>query len=167
MVLSPAINNIQNNGCGTINKCSVCNFKLICDKSPYCMINKINNVDLTQSFEPLKNQLDSVMSGLSTINNNLMVIDSGNKNILLNISKINENLVSLGNNITELNDIISKSLKVINENSDEIKDVTDDTTVENYDINNSDVVPYTNEPDTVLVEKKSIFGKSKWVEKKI
>lgn len=167
MVLSPAINNIQNNGCGTINKCSVCNFKLICDKSPYCMINKINNVDLTQSFEPLKNQLDSVMSGLSTINNNLMVIDSGNKNILLNISKINESLVSLGNNITELNDIISKSLKVINENSDESKDVADDTTVENYDINNSDVVPYANEPDTVLVEKKSIFGKSKWVEKKI
>lgn len=160
MVLNPAVN-IQNNGCGTISKCSGCMYKLICDKSPYCVLG--NDKD-TDKYKEIQEQLSNIMSGLSTINNNVMALDIHNQKILSAIDV-------LQNTINSVEEKTDKILKKIKDKKDDTEECLDNNIeeVSKLNVDSSDIVPYTEQSQdaTVLVEKKNIFGKSKWVEKKI
>ena len=161
MVLSPTMN-IQNNGCGTISKCSGCMFKLICDKSPYCAL-KDNNND-SEIYQNIQEQLTNIMSGLSTVNNNIMAVDTNDQKIDSAINSLQTSINLISENINKSLSNINTQLEVLNE-----KLANNTNGVVNVSPNGSDVVPYTdeNQDATVLVEKKNMFGRSKWVEKKI
>lgn len=161
MVLNPTMN-IQNNGCGTISKCSGCMFKLICDKSPYCAL-KDNNND-SETYQNIQEQLTNIMSGLSTVNNNIMAVDINDQKIANAIDLLQTSVNLISENVNKLLSNTNAQLEALNENL-----ANNTNGIINVSPSGSDVVPYTeeNQDATVLVEKKNIFGKSKWVEKKI
>ena len=158
MVLSQSNSFSSNNnhcGCGSTPKCSMCLYKLICDKSPYCCINNSCNCDFTPIQNAI-NQLESEMSnGFSNLNTNINSVGA-----LLNV--VNNSINSIGAATNEINskvdEILTKlpSTNVESESAEKIESQM--LPVE------SNIIPTSKGNDTVLVEKKNIFGKTKWFE---
>lgn len=171
MVLNPSamMNNTMN--CNSNGRCSTCTMSLVCSKSPFCSLNKTKEKDVV--LEPI---INAVGSGFSNINSKMN--DFSNYFVALDtiVSKENSDIGQLKTSVQMLIDninILSTEISDINSKLSKLLDsgATVNTISENIpqDINESEgIVPYSNESKEtpVLVEKKGLFGKSKWVEEK-
>lgn len=152
-----SFNNPNNShSCGTVNKCSMCLYKLICERSPFCCIKDSGgNCD----FTPIVNELSQLEIAMANEFSNI------NKNIIENTTNIDaklDNLTDFAKGINnKLNDIISKLNSLSSVSSNEIQTVNAEILPETE----QGLVPFSND-DTVLVQKKNVFGKTKWVEEK-
>ena len=160
-------NNIPNqNVCfGGNNNCANCAKKYNCSKYMVTLLESIPS----GSFSVL----EQVVKNLETMQNlqeqNLQAINSKIDNFSEQINGINqivENKInSLESNVTEsLNTILSNSVSTLNSNEPEYMNAE----VVNLE-NNTALATQEDiqkEPDTIWKEKKTIFGKTKWVEEK-
>lgn len=138
----------QQNSCGTVAKCSGCIYRLICPISPYC---SIKNVSQSSNFDAVSMQ-KGIDSQFESLNSGLVNMDFGIKDIVNSINNINSRLEDIYSKLDKIN-----TQEPVNYNYVE----------ETQDGENNGLVPYSKENQTVLVEKKGLFGKSKWVEEKI
>lgn len=161
---------LDNSGCNT-SKCISCNFRFVCATSPYCCVNNnasgMNNANqiLAQFFQKI-DEMEKLMAGfignqaniISTMSEELKKIDT-------NMTVINEFISKLSSNVDELKDKINSSSTIL-------QSQVSTPTVNSLDNNstNNEIMPINNtsnsKGDTVMVEKKGLFGKTKWVEEK-
>lgn len=148
------------NGCGCgVNKCMNCTWCLICAKSPYCCINGGGSCADTQKIldaisnlsqdlaETTSTILSTIGTGFTFVNNHIDTIATSiNTNVDTKIAGID----------TKLDEILSR-LPVVNNIS--ATDIEAQGAIVPFDASVSDSEP-------VLVEKKTLFGKTKWVEQK-
>lgn len=192
MVLNQTNRVDSNCGCNS-GKCCNCAFSLICSKSPYCRLKDDNEssfdfqsvLDMIGSgFSYLNGRFDMVnkenSDGLLYMNNH---IDS----FFQNFNNIQDAIIDLkdlqikdfsyvNNRINEVNTLLSdkidSAVSEINLKLDNILDKLSNLGTSNIvDMDSFDsngLVPYntSSNDETVLVEKKGIFGKTKWVEEK-
>lgn len=172
--------------CGTVPRCSICMYKLICPKSPFCCISG-GNCDLSP-----------VLSAISQLNS---LITSNSSNINSAISNLQTDISSIGATLNTMNDSINSIGSVVNEILSRLPATTDasamsinsadtnnavlmsESAVSNQkslDNSNEQITPMTAEfvepnslatyspkdSETVFVQKKGLFGKTKWVEEK-
>lgn len=170
MVLNQQIR-AGSNECGTANKCVVCNMRFICAHSPYCCVHDkkdSENVDLTPINEKLSDLSDKVQyqsQAFPIIGNAIDGINAKIESLNSGLEKLSELVQIIRDDIktfnSESSDKLSDILNKVNEKSDNMYNVSEEI--------NSELVPYnteSNNNDTVLVEKKNLFGKTKWVEEK-
>lgn len=176
-------NNAIINSAGCSNgRCNNCAFALICNKSPYCVLNNLNNIqtDLSPVVQTVDEKLYAVTSNMSELNNNIGTVNVSYEQIvdsINNLNKVLENMKLLLNNKfesinTQLNNMLIDFENKINDTNSKIEAInTNDSVLISNSVENTEnaVTPYTNQANdaTILVEKKNIFGKSKWVEKKV
>ena len=160
-------NNIPNqNVCfGGNANCTNCSKKYNCSKYMVTLLESIPS----GSFSVL----EQVVKNLETMQNlqeqNLQAINSKIDNFSEQINGINQiveaKLNNLENNVTEnLNTILSNSVSTLNSNEPQYMEAE----VVNLE-NNTALATQEDiqkEPDTIWKEKKTIFGKTKWVEEK-
>ena len=160
-------NNIPNqNVCfGGNTNCANCSKKYNCSKYMVTLLESIPS----GSFSVL----EQVVKNLETMQNlqeqNLQAINSKIDNFSEQINGINQiveaKLNNLENNVTEnLNTILSNSVSTLNSNEPQYMEAE----VVNLE-NNTALATQEDiqkEPDTIWKEKKTIFGKTKWVEEK-
>ena len=160
-------NNIPNqNVCfGGNTNCANCSKKYNCSKYMVTLLESIPS----GSFSVL----EQVVKNLETMQNlqeqNLQAINSKIDNFSEQINGINQiveaKLNNLENNVTEnLNTILSNSVSTLNSNEPQYMNAE----VVNLE-NNTALATQEDiekEPDTIWKEKKTIFGKTKWVEEK-
>lgn len=161
--------------CGTVSKCSSCNMKLICYKSPFCSIRENNSTNSFKYNEDIINQLYAISENTNGNINNMneyfnkiisVLSDlSGNiQDIIKNTSQINDilnNIEQINKSISELNNKIG-STGVYNINDYVSNNENATTDVSN---NKNEVAVFDNQAE-VLVQKKGLFGKTKWVSEK-
>ena len=148
-------NNLCN--CGTPNKCYTCLYKLICERSPFCCIKNSSSCDLTPIVNELS-QLETAMANqFSNINTNINSIGS-------TLNTVNSSINSIGAAINEINSKLDEVLSKL-ENTNSVNSIPV-ANAETFSGEEQSLIPVTNESDTVLVQKKSMFGKTKWVEEK-
>lgn len=160
-------NNIPNqNVCfGGNTNCTNCSKKYNCSKYMVTLLESIPS----GSFSVL----EQVVKNLETMQNlqeqNLQAINSKIDNFSEQINGINQiveaKLNNLENNVTEnLNTILSNSVSTLNSNEPQYMEAE----VVNLEGNNALATQedIQKEPDTIWKEKKTIFGKTKWVEEK-
>ena len=147
-------------GCGTANKCSVCLYKLICDRSPFCCIKKETE---SCDFTPIINIISQLDNSISN--------ELSNKNI--SIDNINNNIELLNNRFDEIvsyiNSMNSKMDDILAKFEDSNIFYNNENIISNAEVlseNEKGIVPFENNNDPVLVQKKDIFGRTKWVEEK-
>jgi archaellum component FlaC len=153
--------NNPSNACGTTSKCGGCVYKLICDRSPYCRIkNNSTNLDLSPVTNELT-QFESAMGKeLKTISANMNTVGS-------NLNVLNNNINNIGTAISEINTKLDEILSKLSSSKVELDDTVQSVDAEEVTEDEQGIVPFTNaSDDTVLVQKKNIFGKTKWVEEK-
>lgn len=171
MVLMPP-NNLQSNSCGSINKCSDCMYRLICPISPFCSIGNsssgtsstdTNSVlsAINEGFSGQSSNLQSLISMIQTLSNRLNEMNSTINELNTKIDDINSKITSVQPSSISTMSLDSSDVDIyppqeINSNSDS-----------NYALDNQGIIPYNPKEGTVLVEKKGLFGKTKWVEEKI
>ena len=160
-------NNIPNqNVCfGGNNNCANCSKKYNCSKYMVTLLESIPS----GSFSVL----EQVVKNLETMQNlqeqNLQAINSKIDDFSKQINGINQivedKLNNLENNVTEnLNTILSNSVSILKSNEPQYMEAE----VVNLE-NNTALATQEDiqkEPDTIWKEKKTIFGKTKWVEEK-
>lgn len=160
-------NNIPNqNVCfGGNNNCANCSKKYNCSKYMVTLLENIPSGNFSI--------LEQVVKNLETMQNlqeqNLQAINSKIDNFSEQINGINQiveaKLNNLENNVTEnLNTILSNSVSTLNSNEPQYMEAE----VVNLE-NNTALATQEDiqkEPDTIWKEKKTIFGKTKWVEEK-
>ena len=160
-------NNIPNqNVCfGGNTNCTNCSKKYNCSKYMVTLLENIPSGNFSI--------LEQVVKNLETMQNlqeqNLQAINSKIDNFSEQINGINQiveaKLNNLENNVTEnLNTILSNSVSTLNSNEPQYMEAE----VVNLE-NNTALATQEDiqkEPDTIWKEKKTIFGKTKWVEEK-
>ena len=160
-------NNIPNqNVCfGGNANCANCSKKYNCSKYMVTLLESIPSGNFSI--------LEQVVKNLETMQNlqeqNLQAINSKIDNFSEQINGINQiveaKLNNLENNVTEnLNTILSNSVSTLNSNEPQYMEAE----VVNLE-NNTALATQEDiqkEPDTIWKEKKTIFGKTKWVEEK-
>lgn len=149
------ITNSSNYRCNT-SKCVTCNFKFVCASSPYCVIhNNTNNSISESSINTIVQNQSKIYSSqvemIQGLNNNINEIYKSLSLCLDSINKISERLDNLENN-----------QEISTEESTNVKDA------QYTEIENSQIVPFSSElkEEKVMVEKKGLFGRKKWVEEK-
>lgn len=179
----------QNSGycqCGAIPRCSVCMYKLICPKSPFCCISG-GNCDLTPVLSAISQLNSLVTSNFSTTNSNISNLQTDISSIGATLNTMNNSINSIGAVVNEIlsrlpdtanasvlsvdpnvsNDTILMSETPISEQntSGNIEEPVTPVTAEFVEPNS--LTTYTpKDSDTVLVQKKGLFGRTKWVEEK-
>lgn len=160
-------NNIPNqNVCfGGNNNCANCSKKYNCSKYMVTLLESIPSGNFSI--------LEQVVKNLETMQNlqeqNLQAINSKIDDFSKQINGINQivedKLNNLENNVTEnLNTILSNSVSILKSNEPQYMEAE----VVNLE-NNTALATQEDiqkEPDTIWKEKKTIFGKTKWVEEK-
>lgn len=160
-------NNLPNqNVCfGGNTNCTNCSKKYNCSKYMVTLLESIPSGNFSI--------LEQVVKNLETMQNlqeqNLQAINSKIDNFSEQINGINQiveaKLNNLENNVTEnLNTILSNSVSTLNSNEPQYMEAE----VVNLE-NNTALATQEDiqkEPDTIWKEKKTIFGKTKWVEEK-
>lgn len=153
-------NNMQQaNACGTTAKCMGCMYKLICPRSPFCCLGNGGSTDLTPVLQAISNLSSSISDAFAGQGAAINGLDSKLNSIGAALNILNENVNSIGALLNTVN-------ATVNEINSKI--TTSATTVETIQPEEAEaqgIVPFEGN-DTVLVEKKGIFGKSKWVEEK-
>lgn len=176
MVLNQ-MNSIDSCGCGTVNRCVGCSMKYVCAKSPYCCIsNNGSSIDLApmlNAISELSNTVSQQSQLLTTIASMINKIDNEIKTINTNITELSTSITS---NLSDLTNKIdtnqtsndSKLTEILNKlpSSANAEPVSLLSGIDS--MNDSGLVPYSanSDKETVLVEKKGMFGKTKWVEEK-
>lgn len=171
MVLMPP-NNLQSNSCGSVNKCSACMYRLICPISPFCSINNssggtnstnINSVlnVINEGFNAQSTNLQNLISMVQILSNSLNEMNNTINELNTKIDDINSKITSVQPSSISTISLDSSDVEIyppqeINSNNDN-----------NYTLDNQGIIPYNPKEGTVLVEKKGLFGKTKWVEEKI
>lgn len=146
------ITNSSNYGCNT-SKCVTCNFKFVCASSPYCVVhNTLNNSTSDNAINAIIQNQSKIYSSeidmMQSLNSKIEDISNILSSVVNSINKINEDLYNLN---TEKENI---------EDKQELKDV------EYKESENSQIVPFSVPQEKVMVEKKGLFGRKKWVEEK-
>ena len=160
-------NNIPNqNVCfGGNNNCANCSKKYNCSKYMVTLLESIPS----GSFSIL----EQVVKNLETMQNlqeqNLQAINSKIDNFSEQINGINQiveaKLNNLENNVTEnLNTILSNSVSTLNSNEPQYMEAEVVNLENNTALATQEDIQQ--EPNTIWKEKKTIFGKTKWVEEK-
>lgn len=150
------INNRNQSNISNCNpsKCMSCNFRFVCGSSPYCSIKDNSdssqiNAQLIQRIEELEKLVAGFVNNESNIINAIM---EEFKSIRANVDNINNSISKLSNDLDEkLKEPVVQSL---------------DNSTDN--ISDSNIIPYSesNKKESVIVEKKGLFGRTKWVEEK-
>lgn len=151
------LNGVQNScGKNTSVKCATCNLKFICSKSPHCNFTHIDdNFDAISKFiSGFYNQYQNDMS----IEKDVLVQIQQNSN--LQEIKLSEIKNDYDNKYIELNKKLDEIInKLLQSNCDYNNDSVD------IEVPNSNSLEVYNNSKT-YVEKKNLFGKTKWVEDK-
>lgn len=179
MVLNPRSNNTSSQGCNS-GRCISCAMSLVCSKSPYCVLDgEQQNIDfisiLKGTPESIYENLLSMKSGLD--NNTLAIaslleLDSNSYNSLATkIDLLGDQISLLSHSIQGVNDrfnAIDEKLDLILSKFTESEYIPQNGELMNASGEESGIVPYSTlaNDSPVLVEKKTLFGKSKWVEQK-
>lgn len=137
---------VFNNGiapCGTMARCCCCNMRLICAKSPYCVIGGSSDKDL-----------EEIKTLLTTLTANVATVQETSNIIMTELGEFRQDTQ------TKLDEIYTKveNINTASGQSMPVEVVEDDS--------KSLAVLNPKEEETILVEKKGLFGKSKWVEQK-
>lgn len=152
--------------CGTANKCMNCNMMYMCARSPYCCFRN-NNMDMAQpDLTPLQNAVSGLSGTVAQQAQDIDLLKSNIHEISERINLLNASMSNLVNTMgSEMNKLASKIDSIQSKESVQTNPVDETFDIKNE---NSSIVPYSkgNNEDTVLVEKKGIFGKTKWVEEK-
>lgn len=160
-------NNIPNqNVCfGGNNNCVNCSKKYNCSKYMVTLLESIPSGSFSVLEQVVKNL--EIMQNLQETN--LQAINSKIDDFSKQINGINQivevKLNNLENNVTEnLNTILSNSVSTLNSNEPQYMEAE----VVNLESNTALATKedIQQEPDTIWKEKKTIFGKTKWVEEK-
>lgn len=137
------------NSCNN-SKCYVCNFRFVCASSPYCLLqgNSVQNIKDIQDFK--KEVSDLVNSQMNLVSS---LLDKFN-NVSSSIASVEESVLNLKKSMDDV--------------STKIQDQSLQTVLNTDDFNSvNQIVPFeSNNEEKVMVEKKGLFGKTKWVEKK-
>lgn len=156
------LNSVQNNCGANGNRCAVCNYKFICSKSPYCTTAHIGD-----NFDNLAKFISAFYKDYQTSAENQKAVEvqlqqtSSAQEI-----KISELKTELDTCYTELNTKLDKILQTLTTkdvNSSLSENGTDNSEVEVLSKNELEVYDPNAEH---YVEKKNIFGKTKWVKEK-
>lgn len=176
---------VLNNGmapCGTMSRCCCCNMRLVCAKSPYCVINsgsgssdkKLEEIEtliqqliqsqavVTQALADLETKSDTAQASLNTITTSIATLQTTSDNLTTAFGEFAQDTK------TKLDEIYAK---VENINSVSTQSLDAPIDVDSSDVSEDDskslaVLKPKDEEETILVEKKGLFGKSKWVEQK-
>lgn len=158
------LNSIQspcNNGIP--QKCSTCNMQFMCSKSPHCSVAHINdNFDaLSKYLSGFYNQYQNTLDTEKEI-----FVQMQQSTVAQNI-KISELKEDYDNKYTELNSKIEKILTLMQEMKSEsgVSTLMEQDTIEAPVVVQSGALELY-DGDKKYVEKKNIFGKTKWVEDK-
>ena len=159
--------------CGTASRCSVCMYKLICPKSPFCCISG-SGCDLTPVLSAISQLNSLVTSSFSTTNGDIASLQTDISSIGATLNTMNESINSIGAtaSVFSVDPNVSSNTVLMSEMPISIQNVSNDIeepvtpmTAEVVEPNSlATYVPKDN--DTVLVQKKGLFGKTKWVEEK-
>lgn len=172
-------NNNVLSGCSN-GKCYNCPFSLICSKSPMCILkNIINN---GQDTENVENILSNIKVAMDNINNNMgntyisameqiktipktLEVETNNSELETKIQNFQNELFELYNKLSEQIEYITQRINDITTSNIQINTETQSNSVMPKENN---IIPYQNNNEEIptYVEKKTIFGKTKWVEKK-
>lgn len=139
----------NNNSCSN-TKCSTCNLKLICASSPYCLINESS----TQSVNDIQQLKSELYAQINTINSMIEQFNQMN----LSITSVEKSLSNLSQSVD--------SIKNVAESINQPQVLYSSVDQNNYNEEQNKIVPYEEKDDKVIVEKKGLFGKTKWVEQK-
>lgn len=145
--------NINNSACNT-SKCVACNFRFVCASSPYCCVRSSSNVDNTEEVSNLAKKIEGLEGLIAGFVNSQVSVVSG---ILEEFKKIDSNINTINSSISETSNAISEKIESIQKI---------ETIPENITEGQNQIVPFDKQDDKVLVEKKGMFGRTKWVEKK-
>lgn len=165
-------------------------YKLICPKSPFCCISG-GGCDLTPVLSAISQLNSLITSNFSTTNGNISNLQTDISSIGATLNTMNQSINSIGSVVNEIlarlpatanasvlsvdpNEVsnsvsepalmsnVSVARQNISENTDETPVAMSAEPVEPNSL--STYIPKSN--DTVLVQKKGLFGKTKWVEEK-
>lgn len=175
---------VLNNGmapCGTMSRCCCCNMRLICAKSPYCVINsgsgssdkKLEEIETliqqliqsqTQALADFETKAIAAQASLNTITANIATLQTTSDNLTTTFGEFAQDTK------TKLDEIYAKVENIPATSTTSINDLDTQVDVDSSDVSEDDskslAVLKPKEDDTILVEKKGLFGKSKWVEQK-
>ena len=173
---------VLNNGiapCGTMSRCCCCNMRLVCAKSPYCSIGgnssdkKLDEIEaliqqliqsqavVTQALADLETKADTAQTSLNNLTNNVATVQETCDMTRTVLGEFQQDTKQ------KLDEIYAK---VENINSASTQGLDTPIDVDSSDVSEDDskslAVLKPKEEETILVEKKGLFGKSKWVEQK-
>lgn len=176
---------VLNNGiapCGTMSRCCCCNMRLICAKSPYCVINsgsgssdkKLEEIEnliqqliqsQAQAIADFETKATAAQASLNTITANIATLQTTSDNLTTTFSEFAQDTK------TKLDEIYAKVENIPAASTTSINDLDTPIDVDSSDVSEDDskslaVLKPKETEDTILVEKKGLFGKSKWVEQK-
>ena len=176
---------VINNGmapCGTMSRCCCCNMRLICAKSPYCVINS-GSGSSDKKLDEIEALIQQLIQSQSVVVQSLADLETKTDANQTSLNTIATNLVTLQTSVDNLTTVFGEFAQDTKTKLDEIyakvENIQPTTSAAKFstpiDIDVSDVseddskslaVLKPKEEETVLVEKKGLFGKSKWVEQK-
>lgn len=176
---------VINNGmapCGTASRCCCCNMRLVCAKSPYCVINS-GSGSSDKRLEEIETLIQQLIQSQSVVVQSLADLETKTGANQTSLNTIATNLVTLQTSVDNLTTVFGEFAQDTKTKLDEIyakvENIQPTTSAAKFstsiDIDASDVseddskslaVLKPKEEETVLVEKKGLFGKSKWVEQK-
>lgn len=153
---------MNNSSCST-SKCVACNFRFVCASSPHCCIDNIrsnsDNSNNTEEILKLSKKIEELESFIAGFVNSQVSVVSG---ILEEFKNINSNMGVINNSVSESSKVISEKVKSVIDSIQQAK-----TLQEEFPESSGQIVPFDNQEEgKVLVEKKGVFGRTKWVEKK-
>jgi hypothetical protein len=149
--------------CGSASKCGNCNLSLVCPKSPYCCIKNTGG----GSSGDIKTLLSAISAENKLLSEGFSVLEQNLTNLISQIQDLKQTMIK---NSTEINDQLNSVETKIDSLSFKDSTVDADADIPAVEtVLDEGLVPYTSsddvEEDKVLVEKKGLFGRSKWVEK--
>ena len=175
-------NRMQQSGCGS-GQCANCTFGLICAKSPYCRIGnlavqKAEQIDTELLSKTVSDSIQHVSAENQQLNQNMVVLNNNIQLIHEVVNKVTQTLIErmeqmntdLKTEIDSLKEQVANFSSLESGNNGAVvidANVDNSATNVTSGTNSAGVVPYSQTEETVLVEKKGLLGKSKWVEKKV
>ena len=176
---------VINNGmapCGTMSRCCCCNMRLICAKSPYCVINS-GSGSSDKKLEEIETLIQQLIQSQSVAVQSLADLETKTDASQTSLNTITTNLATLQTSVDNLTTVFGEFAQDSKTKLDEIyakvENIQPATPTNEFDtpidVDASDVlegdskslaVLSPKEEETILVEKKGLFGKSKWVEQK-
>ena len=139
-------------GCNT-SKCYSCNFRFVCASSPYCVIQNINANKDNNTQEVIKEISVILKSQMDAI---ALVFDKINS-INTEVSSIEESISTLNKSINNASNVAEVGIQ---------PETVSYSEVQSNSIPENQIVPFNSEEQKVMVEKKGLFGRTKWVEEK-